>query len=185
MAAAAIRAKFSVVNVIGAMTTSAGVRGSPHRCQRTAMTGIAGNIDVRAANGEAGLSVVIEQPQIPGNRVVTGLAVFFEFTVVRVILEVTANACRFRSGEHLGLVTGLAILVVVFPKQWECGQVMIEPRCFFPGCLRVTVLALVTLPAIVHFIFKMAGGAIHTGGGVENRCDMTIDTFDRLVRAVQ
>jgi len=82
MAAAAVRAEFAIVIVIGAMTGAAAVPCSLHRCQRTAMTVIAGNIDVRAVYLEIGLSVVIEQPQVPGNRVVTGLTVFFELSIV-------------------------------------------------------------------------------------------------------
>ena len=82
MAAAAVRAEFAIVDVVCAMTATAAVPGPLHRCQRTAMTVIAGNVDVCAVNGEAGLRVVIKQPQIPGNRVVAGLTVLFELAVV-------------------------------------------------------------------------------------------------------
>lgn len=82
MATAAVRAEFAIVIVIGAMTATAAIPCFLHRCQRTAMAVIAGNIDVRAVYSEIGLSVVIEQPQIPGNRVVTGLTVFFELSIV-------------------------------------------------------------------------------------------------------
>jgi hypothetical protein len=82
MATAAVRAELAIVIVIGAMTAAAAVSRSLHRYQRTAMTVIAGNIDVCAVNGEAGLSVVVKQPQVPGNRVVTGLTVFFELSIV-------------------------------------------------------------------------------------------------------
>ena len=97
----------------------------------------------------------------------------------------TADTLGIGSGKHLGLVTGLTFLIVVFPKQRECGQIMIEPRRFFPDRLRVTVLALVTLLAIVHFIFKMARG---TGGAwrcVEYWFNVTIDAGDRLMRSIQ
>lgn len=93
----------------------------------------------------------------------------------------TTDASRFCTGEHLGLVAGLTFLVVVFAEQRECGQIMIEPPCFFPGRLRVTVLALVTLLAIVHFIFEMARG---TGGAwrrIENWFNVTIDAVNRLM----
>ena len=82
MATAAVQAEFAIVNVIGAMAVTAAVPRFLHRYQRTAMTVIAGNIDMRAVNGEAGLSVVIKQPQVPGHWVVTGLTVFFELAVV-------------------------------------------------------------------------------------------------------
>ena len=82
MATAAVRAEFAIVIVIGAMTAAAAVSRFLHRCQRTAMAVIAGNIDVRAVYSEIGLSVVVKQPQVPGNRVVTGLTVFFELAVV-------------------------------------------------------------------------------------------------------
>ena len=97
----------------------------------------------------------------------------------------TADARRFRPAEHLGFMAGIAFLVVVLPKQRKCGQIMIEPRCFFPARLRVTVLALITLLAIVHFVFKMARG---TGGAwrcIENWFNVTIDAGNRLMRSVQ
>jgi len=96
-----------------------------------------------------------------------------------------ADTSRFSTGEHLGLVAGLTFLIVVFAEQRECGQIMIEPRCFFPGRLRVTVLALVTLLALVHFIFKMARG---TGGAwrcIEYWFNVTIDAVNRFMRTVQ
>ena len=82
MATAAVQAEFAIVIVIGTMTATAAISCFLHRCQRTAMTVIAGNVDVRAVNSEFGLGVVIEQPQIPGNRVVTGLTVLRELAVV-------------------------------------------------------------------------------------------------------
>ena len=82
MAAATVRAKFTVVDVVGTMTVGAAVANPPHRCDRTAVTIIASDTQVGAVNLETGLCIVIEQPQVPGDRVMAGLTVVFEHTVV-------------------------------------------------------------------------------------------------------
>ena len=48
MAAATVRAKFTVVDVVGAMTVSAAVADPLHRRQRASMTVIADDIQVSA-----------------------------------------------------------------------------------------------------------------------------------------
>lgn len=75
MAAAAVRAEFSIVYVISPMTVATAVACPLHRCQRTAVAVIAGDIQVGAVNNEIGLCIVVKQPEIPGDRVMAGLAV--------------------------------------------------------------------------------------------------------------
>lgn len=60
MAAATVRAKFAIVDIVRAMTVAAAVAGSLHRCQRTAVTVIASDIQVSTVYFETGLGIVIK-----------------------------------------------------------------------------------------------------------------------------
>lgn len=70
MAASAVGSEFAVVNVITAMAASAFRTEACLNTQWLPMTGFAGNVDVRAFQGEFGLCVVIELPLKPVDRVV-------------------------------------------------------------------------------------------------------------------
>jgi hypothetical protein len=78
VAATTVRAELTIVDIIGTMAICTAFAGFPHRRERAAMTVIAGNIQVGAVENEFCLYVVIKQPQVPRNRVVTGFAVVFE-----------------------------------------------------------------------------------------------------------
>ena len=82
MAAAAVRSEFSVVYIIGSVAIGAAIAGFLHRCQRGTVAVVTGNVDVSSIEFEACLSIVIEKPQVPGDRVVAGLTVVFEHAIV-------------------------------------------------------------------------------------------------------
>ena len=126
MAAATVRAKFTVVDVVGTMTVGAAVANPPHRCDRTAVTIIASDTQVGAVNLETGLCIVIEQPQVPGDRVMAGLAIVLEFASVRIVIKVAAGARGIGFSKHLGFMAGLALEIVMLSEERESGQIMIE-----------------------------------------------------------
>ena len=82
MATTTVGSEFSVVNIVCSVTVSAVITGCAHRSQRTAMTVVAGDFHVRTLEGESRLHVVVEQPQVPCNRVVARLALIFESALV-------------------------------------------------------------------------------------------------------
>jgi len=77
---------------------------------------VTGNVHVRAVQKEIGLSVVIEQPKIPGDRVVTTTAVLFEIATVRVVFDMAGNAFDVGVGKELTKVAGLTFDIGMFAE---------------------------------------------------------------------
>ena len=77
---------------------------------------------------KARLHIVVEQPQVPGNRVVAITALIIEYAIVRVVLKVAANAFRGRVCKDLTFVAGIAFEIVVLTQEREAHQVVIEIR---------------------------------------------------------
>ena len=102
---------------------------------------------------------MIEQPQVPRDRVVAGATFVIETALVSIIFSVAVDAAATRADKNCGFMTGIALEVVMFAKQWERCQVVDEKRCLLPAFFSVTVVALVTLFAVMNFIFKVAGCA--------------------------
>lgn len=105
MAAATVGAEFTVVYIAGAMTIAAGIANTLHRSQRTPVTVVAGNINMGAIQTEARLRVVIEQPQVPCDRVVAGATFIIEAALVSIIFCVTVDAVVVRADEYRGFMT--------------------------------------------------------------------------------
>ena len=116
MAAPAIRAELSVVNIIGAMTVAAAATQARHRGKRLAMAAIAADTGVRAVQRESRLQIVIELPLQPVNRIVARCAVVLEATVVRIVFAVTIHTILWCILEYVRLVTCIAFLAAVLAK---------------------------------------------------------------------
>jgi hypothetical protein len=185
MTAATVWAEFTVVIIVGAMTATAAVACLLHRRQRTAMTVITGDINMSTVDHEVRLRVVIKQPQVPGDRVMAGLAVVLKLAGMRIVLEMTADALCLGSGKHFGFVAGLAFEIVMLSQKRESCQVMIEPRRLLPCRFRVAVGASVTLLSFVDFVIEMAGRAGGAGRSIKYWFDMAVDTGNGLMRTVQ
>jgi len=121
VAAATVRPELSVVYIIGSMAIGTAIAGFAHRRQRATVAVVTANVDVSSIYLEACLSIVIEQPQVPGNRVVAGLAVVFEHAIVRVIVTMTADAFAGGIRESPCLVAFVTLGIVVRTEQWEAG----------------------------------------------------------------
>lgn len=80
------------------------------------MTGIAGNSRVSAVKHEIALGIVIEQPQVPRDRVMAGLAVIIVTAGMRIVLDMAATACGVCFGKLFALVTGVAFKVRVLTE---------------------------------------------------------------------
>lgn len=181
MAAPAVRTKFTIVNIIGTMTAVAAVADSLHRCQRTAVTVVTGDIQMRAVYRETGLRIVIKQPKVPRDRVVAGLTVVLEPARVRIVIKVAVNALGIRASKYFGLVAGFTLEIVVLAQKRKSRQVMIEQRRIVPTLLRVAILASIALLAFVYLVVQVTGGTGCAGRGIEHRFDMAIYAGDGLM----
>jgi len=121
------------------------------------VTVIAGDTFVGTVYLEVATNVVIEQPQVPGDRVVAGFTVVRKPAGVFIVLQVASNALCVGIGKHRGFMAGLALEIVMFTKKRESRQIMVEAGCILPFCLGVTVAALVALLPVVNIVVKMAG----------------------------
>jgi len=83
------------------------------------MTGFTGDVSVDAVKNKVGLLIVIEQPKIPRNRVVTRLAVALIHTIVIVVFEMTIDTVTASVSKALCLVAIVALNVGVLTQQWE------------------------------------------------------------------
>ena len=77
------------------MTGSAATVNRRHFIQRHAVAVVTGDIEMRAFKRKVGLYVVIEEPHVPGDRVVTRVAAILEITLVRIIFCVAGDAVAF------------------------------------------------------------------------------------------
>ena len=142
MAATTIGAKFTVVHVVRPVAVSTTAANFPHLVECAAVTCLASNIDVRAVEGELGLVVMVEYPEVPTDRVMTGLAAVLKSPVMWVILGVTCDAVSLCTREFLRLVALIALLVGMMAMQRELGQVVIKKQWVLPIDLGVTAFAL-------------------------------------------
>jgi len=124
---------------------------------------VASNIQVSTVYGETGLGIVIEQPQVPGDRVMAGLTVALKFASVRIVIKVAVDALGAGFGKHLGFMAGLALDIAMLSQERKSRQVMNEKLRIVPFCLGVAVVAPLTLLAVMNLVIKMTGGAGNAG----------------------
>lgn len=80
------------------------------------MAGIAADAGMCAPEFEVGLPVVIKDPEIPGDRVMTRLAVGLKNAVVVVIFSMTVDTLAAGICKSLCLVACIALDIRVFTK---------------------------------------------------------------------
>ena len=123
--------------------------------QRAGMATVALDLAVPAAQGIAGIGVVIKHDGVPVFCVVTGLALLAEAGLVLVILAVTRNAGLRRLSKCGFLVAVAAFRGSVFSDQRKASLGVIESR-FLPVLLRVTVCAGPSQRTLVGIVLAMA-----------------------------
>ena len=119
------------------------------------MTAVASDIDVCTIYFKIGLHVVIEQPQVPGDRVVARAAVGVKHAIVGIVFQVTADALGISVGEYLALVTIRAFNIVVLTEQWKAAKVVIEERCGQPFTFVVAISALLPQCSVMRIVLEM------------------------------
>jgi len=80
------------MDIVRAMTVAAATVYSFDPVQRHAVTVVTTDIDMRTVEREVGLQVMIESPNVPGDRVVAGVAAILEIALMLVIVAVTGYA---------------------------------------------------------------------------------------------
>ena len=162
MATPAARPELTVVNVIRPMAAATVVARIAHCSERASVTIITGNVQVGAIQNEVGLSVVIEQPQVPGDRVVTGTTIVSKIAAVRIIIDIVmaGDALGVGVSEYLTEVAGFTFDIVMVAEQRKMGQVMIEIRRLLPDALVVTAITLSILAPFMNIVVQMAGNAV-------------------------
>lgn len=113
MTTPAIGAEFAIVNVVRAMTVAATAIDGFHLDQRHAVTVVARDLDMGTIEREVCLQVVIEGPDVPGDRVVTGIAAIREIAFMRVVVAVAGNTVNRFVGVSLGRVAAVTFLLFV------------------------------------------------------------------------
>lgn len=185
MAAAAVGAEFSVVHIVRAMAIPAATADVFHLFQRHAVTVITAHTDMRADEREGGLHTMIESPQVPGDRVMAGIAAVLEVASVLVIVAVARNAADIFVLKSLADVTALAFLLFVPAEQREPSQFMIEKYRVLPVELGVAAFTLCAEHALVGIIVPVTRIAAGRESGFENRLYMTVVARDVLMTAEQ
>jgi hypothetical protein len=156
VAAATVNAKLIVVNIVCAMAVTTTAVNSLHLAEGASMTVIAGDIDVRTAQFEFSLNIVVKDPKIPGDRIVASVTAPGEVVTMRIVVFVAGGTAIVHDSEHLGLVTILAFLLVVNAEQRKRSEVMVEENRILPGDFRVAVFAQNAERAFVGIFLSVA-----------------------------
>ena len=149
------------------------------------MTAFAGDASVCALQFEIGLHIVIKQPQVPGDRVVTGFAVALKNAIVIVVFQMAVDTGVTGIREELRFMAVLTLNVRVFTEQRKISQVVIEELGVRPLRFCMAIVALVTKHAFVRLILEMTGDTVSTRRHFKNRLCMTVVAGDGLVRSIQ
>jgi hypothetical protein len=123
------------------------------------VTGLAGSIRVRTVQDKTGAGVVVEFPQEPIIRVVTGATVCAQTPLVWIIPCVAIGALPRGTGKLRREVTRLTSCHCMQPNQGKICQVMIESNIGFPGRFLVTTSTVLTQSPLMNVIILVAGKA--------------------------
>jgi len=185
MAAPAVGAELPVVNVIGTVTIAATSAQPSHAGQVGAVAALARNGLVRALEREIGQHVMIEHPGRPVHGVVTGSAVVAESTFVRVVFQMAIDASLGCVAEDVGFMAVPAVDVGVRAEERESREIVVEKYIVLPRSLVVAIVAGDALFALVGIVCRVAIVAARIERYIENRLDVAVLAFNRLVGAAQ
>lgn len=109
------------------------------------MTVVAGDPFVCSVQNEISLCIVIEQPQLPVDRVMAQAAVVAITIFVVIVLGMAGQAFRFRQSELPGLMAIFASDIHVLAQQWKSRQAVVEADILSPCVFVMAVLTLLAL----------------------------------------
>ena len=134
------------------------------------------NVDVRAIEHEVCLCIVIEDPLVPGDRVVAETALEAISLLMRVVVCVAVVAFCLDLTELVSFVTIRALSVGMRSEQWESGQSVIETYILGPRCFVMAILATCPLLPFVCVVLPVTGDAGRFQRNVIDRFDMAVVT---------
>lgn len=140
---------------------------------------------VRAIETKIRLRIVVKQPKVPVDRVMTQPTFSAKPILMRVVFSVTRYTFYFCLLEFVRLVTILAFRIRMSAEQREICQTMVEPHTIGPGHIVMTVIATLTLFRLVRVVVAVAGNAGGVQRDVEDRLYMTLYARDRKVRSFE
>src|ERR1700722_16408678 len=186
MAAIAALTVFAQMPVILAVTAAA-QRGSLHRTRRLVMAIRALQLGVGAEprKGIGSVLRMIEGPQRPTVRRMTGLALLAEAALVHIIMRVAVDARQRRLVEGERCMALRAAHHPMQPEQWEIGEVVIEYDVGAPGLLAVAGFAAFLELAAVRVLAAVAARAVLRQLLGRDRSGVTGVAIDLGVRAHQ
>jgi len=156
---AAIASESAVVNVVGLVARRTFDRHL-HVMLRLAMAVTAAEFSVCARQGEVGTGSVVELPEVPAVRVVTGRAVIAKLRLVYVLGPVTADAllrCIAKRTTRVAFLTGNPD---VKADQREPRKVVVEFHVLAPVTLLVTRAAVASHPALMSVVNAVTASAV-------------------------
>ena len=157
MAAPAIRAEFTVVDIVGAVAVSTAAADRHHLVERASVALFATNIDMCTINQKTCLHVVIERPDIPGDRVVASVAALVEIVVVRVVFTMAGNTVAVFVAECLRRMAVFAFILVVQAEERKACEIVIEKHRVFPINFSVATATSGTQRLFVSIVIQMTG----------------------------
>ena len=186
MATLTINTIASFMHIIFAMTLVACRRRPQLRTiGRPGMAILTLHISVTCFQFEVGTPVVIEIPNAPVPRIVTGIAFRPETQLMLVVFLMAGITVRLRILKFRSLVTLLAFRIEVLAQQRKLGLVMIEPNIVLPALLAMAILALLPFLAIMLIVLLMAGITIRRRLLTDTRRSMALIALDILVLKFQ
>ena len=140
MAAVALPAVLPEVHVVLGVTRET-VLFQLHLIRWALVAGLAGELAVRAGEGEAGLLAVVELPQAPAVRGVAAPTILAEIAFVNIVLAVAVDALLADLAIRACHVALFARHGDVQPDQREARQVVVEGDVRAPALGRVALIA--------------------------------------------
>lgn len=180
MAAAAVRAESTVVDVLMGMTAAADLGGGT-RVTAGLVAGIAREITVRPQQGIPRLLFVIKLPEIPGIGCVAILTLCAQGTFVMIVRFMTADAvggCTDKLPFHMTAFAGDDLM---HADQRKLREVMVKPEYGRPALGDMAGRTYLHLGLLVDIIGGMAGCAI-ARQRICQRAGVTADAGQLAVR---
>ena len=145
------------MDIVSSVAVSTTTADRHHFVERTAVALFAQNIDMRTIERKARLHVMVESPDIPGDRVVAGIAALMEIAVVRVVFTMAGDTVAFFVAECLRRVTVFALILVVQAEKRKTCEIVIEKHRVLPIYFRVATSTSCSQRLFVSIVFRMTG----------------------------
>ena len=160
MAACAVGPEPAVVDVVRLVAIGAVATQLHLRCQWLPVAGLAIASRMCTFKHESGLSVVVKKCLFPLHRGVAKRASFAEAPTMGIAFLVTVGALLRCVAEYMRVMALAAFLLVMFAKQREASQAMVEKDVILPGNFAMAVRARNAKRAVVSVVVFVAGQAV-------------------------